>query len=108
MPEQATLHLLAEGDVEVELLTAFLRDFNRAYSSILLFERSLSGFHRSYWPGPVEQFEPDDPTSYITTRDQLRLARVQLASPGFWEFFGALNPLEVLRKYLNDRHSRRQ
>lgn len=38
----------------------------------------------------------------------LFLHRVSLRSPGFWEFFGALNPLEVLRTYLNDRHERRK
>ena len=27
-------------------------------------------------------------------------------SPGFWEFLGSLNPLEVIRRYLNDRHER--
>lgn len=32
----------------------------------------------------------------------------QMNSPGFWEFIGSLNPLEVLRNYLNDRHKRRQ
>ncbi|HEY6551228.1 MAG TPA: hypothetical protein VIY71_08535 [Solirubrobacterales bacterium] len=31
-----------------------------------------------------------------------------LQSPGFWEFVGALNPLEVLRKYLNDHHERKK
>jgi hypothetical protein len=30
------------------------------------------------------------------------VARVELGSPGFWEFAGALNPLEAIRKYLND------
>uniref|UniRef100_UPI001CA36C62 hypothetical protein n=1 Tax=Vibrio cholerae TaxID=666 RepID=UPI001CA36C62 len=29
-------------------------------------------------------------------------------SPGFWEFLGKLNPLEVLRQYLNDRHERKK
>ena len=38
----------------------------------------------------------------------LVVSRVVLRSPGFWEFLGALNPLEVTRKYLNDRHERRK
>jgi hypothetical protein len=37
---------------------------------------------------------------------RLIVSRVVLESPGFWEVFGSLNPLEVLRKYLNDRHER--
>lgn len=44
-------------------------------------------------------FEPDVP---------LVVSRVVLQSPGFWEFLGSLNPLEVTRKYLNDRHERRK
>jgi len=44
-------------------------------------------------------FEPELP---------LVVSRVVLRSPGFWEFLGALNPLEVTRKYLNDRHERRK
>jgi hypothetical protein len=44
----------------------------------------------------------------IATSDPLVVSRVELSSPGFWEFFGSLNPLEVLRKYLNDRHERRK
>jgi len=36
----------------------------------------------------------------------LQLRRVVLQSPGYWEFLGKLNPLEVIRVYLNDRHAR--
>ena len=39
---------------------------------------------------------------------QLVLSAVRLSSPSFWEFLGTLNPLEVVRKYLNDRHERRK
>lgn len=40
--------------------------------------------------------------------DKLRLRSVVIQSPGFWEFLGALNPLETLRKYVNDRHEQRK
>jgi len=33
---------------------------------------------------------------------------VTISSPGFWEFFGKLNPLEVIRQYLTDRHEQRK
>jgi hypothetical protein len=46
--------------------------------------------------------------SPTATADPLVVSRVRLSSPGFWEFFGGLNPFEVLRKYLNDRHERRK
>jgi hypothetical protein len=31
--------------------------------------------------------------------EPLIVTRVLLQSPGFWEFLGSLNPLEVLRRY---------
>jgi len=39
---------------------------------------------------------------------RLRLNRVEILSPGFWEFIGGLNPLQQLREYLKDRHERRK
>jgi len=39
---------------------------------------------------------------------RLEIKRIQIESPGFWEFLGALNPLQQIREYLNDRHRRRQ
>ncbi len=45
--------------------------------------------------------------SLVRHSEQLSLAAVCIQSPGFWEFLGRLNPLEVIREYLNDRHERR-
>src|SRR4051794_21952202 len=47
---------------------------------------------------------PDD----AIAAEPLVVQRVVLESPGIWEFLGTLNPLEVLRKYLNDRHERQK
>ena len=55
------------------------------------------------WPPTAEEV-----ASYTPHAEQLILSAVSLASPGFWEFLGTLNPLEVLRKHLNDRHERRK
>src|SRR2546427_7614918 len=38
----------------------------------------------------------------ILPEDRLQLRAVSFQSPGFWEFLGTLNPLETLRKYLQD------
>jgi hypothetical protein len=38
--------------------------------------------------------------------DTLKINKVNIQSPGFWEFLGALNPLQQIREYLNDRHER--
>ena len=34
--------------------------------------------------------------------------RVNINSPGIWEFLGKLNPLEVVRQYLCDLHERKK
>src|SRR4051794_35010663 len=44
--------------------------------------------------------------AFVPAARRLRVARVVMRSPGFWEFLGALNPLQQLREYLNDRHER--
>ncbi len=55
------------------------------------------------WPPTPETVAP-----VVPPRHRLVLAAVRLESPGFWEFIGAFNPLEVIRQYLNNRHERRQ
>jgi hypothetical protein len=133
MPEQARLRVYGEGDIEVELVAAYLVDLKHAYDSILLFETILDGVWRAAhdFPFPLYPFPLDfdfgwpmprrgtrrigvwppsanEVASYVPRAEQLILSAVSLASPGFWEFLGTLNPLEVLRKYLNDRHERRK
>lgn len=51
---------------------------------------------------------PEEISSLVPRSDQLVLVAVQLSSPGSWYFLGKLNSLEVIRQYLNDRHTRRQ
>jgi hypothetical protein len=131
MPEQARLRVHGQGDVEVELVAAFLGDIKHAYDSVLLFDTTIDGMRRAArdFPFPWYPFALDfgwpsgrrgvrrtrdwPPTaeevaSFVPRAEQLVLSAVSLASPGFWEFLGTLNPLEVLRKYLNDRHERRK
>jgi hypothetical protein len=133
MPEQARLRVYGEGGVEVELVTAYLGDFNHAYASLLLFEATIDGMRRAarefpffphYYPFAwdlalpvprravrrIRDWPPsaDEVVSYIPRAEQLVLSAVSLASPGFWEFLGTLNPFEVFRKYINDRHERKK
>jgi hypothetical protein len=131
MPEQSRLRVHGQGDVEVELVAAFLSDLKHAYDSVLLFDATIDGMRRAArefpfprypfaldfgWPpGPRATRRtrdwpptPEEVASFVPRAEQLVLSAVSLASPGFWEFLGTLNPLEVLRKYLNDRHERRK
>jgi hypothetical protein len=121
------LRVYAIGDIAVKDIVSFLDSFNNAYSgALLLFE---------HWGvlQVTEQIDEDTgrprPTRdtnlqryletqfrFITPEVWLRgqvalherviLRAVRLESPGWWEFLGKLNPLEVLRQYLNDRHER--
>ena len=49
-----------------------------------------------------------EPNSLVPPAERLVLSKVNIQSPGFWEFFGSLNPLNQLREYLKDRHERRK
>jgi hypothetical protein len=44
----------------------------------------------------------------VLPEDRLYLSKIEISSPGWAEIFGALIPMETLRKYLQDRHTRRQ
>lgn len=130
--EKGKLRVHGQGEVEVELITEYLGDLKHAYDSVLVFESVIAGLIRASreipfpwhplgmhigWPlGPrravryVRDWPPtaEEISSLVPHSEQLVLFAVQLSSPGFWEFLGKLNPLEVIRQYLNDRHERRK
>jgi hypothetical protein len=132
MPEQGRLRIHGHGEVEVELVISYLADLKHAYNSIILFESIIDGLERTArdihfsrypfglymdWPvarrrgiGHIREWppRPEEVASFVPASEQLALSAVQLSSPGFWEFLGTLNPLEVLRKAINDRHERRK
>jgi hypothetical protein len=49
-----------------------------------------------------------DINKIVLPSDRLSINKVNIQSPGFWEFFGSLNPLQQMREYLNDRHERKK
>jgi hypothetical protein len=131
--EQVRLRIHGEGEVEVELVAAYLMALKRAYDSILLFESIIDGLNRTAqdvpvparysfgltigWPvarrrglAYIREWPPntEDVASFVLPSEQLVLSAVRLSSPGFWDFLGKLNPLEVMRQYVNDRHERRK
>ena len=122
MPEtrNAILYLPADGGIEALLLRDLLAASNSAHSGFLAFERivrNLAFWNREFapsryrgadwWMYPIWDL-PDLSESFVFGDELLIVTRVELGSPGFWEFLGALNPLEVIRQYLNDRHRRKQ
>ncbi|OJV52972.1 MAG: hypothetical protein BGO31_04250 [Bacteroidetes bacterium 43-16] len=44
----------------------------------------------------------------ILPTERLSISRVNIQSPGFWEFLGSLNPLQQIREYIKDRHERKK
>jgi hypothetical protein len=131
MPEQARLRVYGQGDVEVELVVAYLTELKHAYNSVLLFEATTDGMRRAAhdfpfprypfgldfgWPAPrrvVRRIRDWPPTaeeiaSFVPRAEQLVLCAISLTSPGFWEFLGSLNALDVIRRWLNDNHERRK
>jgi hypothetical protein len=118
-PRDSVLHLPAEGAVEAGLLRDLLAAADDAHSGLIAFDRIV--FRRRYprtpdrelyfqdWiPWYPEWSQREILESWVFLDERLVVRRVQLASPGFWEFLGSLNPLEVIRQYLDDRHRRRQ
>ena len=47
-------------------------------------------------------------TRLILPEDRLIITKVNIQSPGFWEFLGNLNPLQQIREYLKDCHERKK
>jgi len=65
-----------------------------------------------YAPGLTSRhnlLSPEDVRkTMLLPEDVLLIGSVQFESPGFWEFLGTLNPLDQLRKYVQDRHERKK
>jgi hypothetical protein len=61
------------------------------------------------WAYPMfPRVAPSDFEMFVRPDDQLVLRAARLSSPGSWDFLAKLNPLEVIRHFLTDRHERRK
>ena len=100
-PRSGTVGETAEYLQTLEICYRHLYIFNEWIDDLV--EGELTPWHPSFaaWYSP-------QPHTLTTIQTPLRISAVQLQSPGFWEFVGSLNPMEVLRKYLGDRHERRK
>lgn len=115
------LRLHGNGEVFVEDVNKYLNALEYAYNCAYVLDsitQQASELARQYekppiplrnllwgnwWPPNAEKV-----AGLVPDKDRLKLKGVELNSPGFWDFMGTLNPLEVLRQYLNDRHERKK
>jgi len=103
-----TIH--ANGQVPLFWVRMYLGAIESAYNALLFLEEDAGQFvkiasidnayarSQALWKAA---FRPS------SSPGALVLQRVHLESPGTWEFFGKLSPLETLREFLNDRHRRK-
>jgi mannose/fructose/N-acetylgalactosamine-specific phosphotransferase system component IIB len=105
----ATLRVTALRAGNVGEVVDFLAGIAAAYDSLFpMFSRlereatiTRSQAHAPDPSAPVLLLDEPNP-------EPLLIARIQINSPGLWDFLGSLSPLEVLRRYLNDRHERKR
>jgi hypothetical protein len=101
------LRLGSYGYQRLDTVLEFLTAFKSTYDGLTVF----GGLGRDSADSFLQlgRHELDEMLSeYLKDDQHIILQRVELSSPGFWEFLGVLNPLEVIRRYLEDRHRRRQ
>jgi hypothetical protein len=100
---EGRLIIQAEGHVPLRDTLTYLFAVNTLYGSVRAFELLP---HRV-----PEQIKLPPRTLYqfveLPKEDELILSSVRLESPGAWELIGKLNPLEFIRKMINDHHRRK-
>ncbi|RWK64309.1 hypothetical protein [Mesorhizobium sp.] len=117
--EVAILRIKGYGDEPVENVAAFLLALDQAYAGLVQYHFLLDRLYsrgrrlRRYEPrADFDSFQSGQTASWspnvLPPGFRLILKGVRLQSPGFWDFFGKLNPLEVLRNAINDAHERRK
>ena len=117
------LRIYGNGEVFVEDIYQYLRSLEEAYNSAYIFSKIVEEAQEIYnfyegqkppiplinllwinwWPPSGKKVK-----SFVPKSGQLKLVEVELHSPGYWDLLGKLNPLEVIREYLNDRHNRKK
>jgi len=117
LDEIARLRVNCEQLGTVEEVVSYLSDFEDIYNNLYALELFISEekerFERVREAGrgkwtPIKKMKITDPKILVRLDHQLRVNKIHVESPGFWEFAGSLNPLEVIRNYLNDRHERKK
>ena len=128
---RSVLRISSEGGVRLFEVGELLKAIENAYNGTLIFQQTLDSLHRwerglmrfpevprifGVWPsllvagkrGKAVLLTRDSFDSLVSRQHRLVLVRVQLKSPGSWDIAGIGAALEVVRKFLTDRHERRK
>lgn len=122
MPEErARLRVGSYGHRPVFQVQVFLRAIEDSHDGLLTFLNLLdrgADFHGSAPLDPRQalrllQKSPHERpfglvNQVVGPEEHLVVSAVAIASPGFWEFLGALNPLTFINDFLEGRHDRRK
>ena len=122
----------SEGGIRLSDVRKFLVEIEDAYNRVLLLLTLLEDLSRLEWApgtslsrrlrfaeyGPLAvladgqskptHFTKSSVASMVGRSQSLILRSVRLESPGSWNFLGVSDSLEILRKFLKDRHERRK
>lgn len=130
-PARSILVVESEGGIRLSDVRKFLAEIEDAYNRILLFLNLIDSLRLSqltartlplaarfveYGPaalafgGAVKpiHFTKSSVAAMVGKSQLLILKSVHLGSHGNWKLLGVSDSLEVLRKFLNDRHERRK
>lgn len=111
------VHVSRGGSVDEAV--NFLTDIQDAYENLYALNLKIDEAKRTYserneYSWSVRKRKPPalNPTrnfrDLVLPAEKLIIDKVNIESPGAWEFLGALNPLQQIREYLKDRHERRK
>jgi len=92
-------------------LVAFLNELTDVYSKLSFLNFFLKDFIE-YKTKNKLTFEVMEIETYQTNLlpefKNLKIEKMAISSPGFWEVLGSFNPLSQIRDFLNDRHNRKK
>jgi hypothetical protein len=107
--KRVTLRVGSHGHVPLAEFRSLLSMLENAYNGLTFFE-SMDGpamlRYLSAWEHQTLHSSRSRLSLRVPLQEQLVIGSVRLSSPGFLEFLGSLNPLECIRRYLQDRHER--
>jgi hypothetical protein len=112
------LQIHADRAGDVAEIGIYLQRIRSAYNNIYALDLTISTAKGRFGDSARYRFgggkpkislrQIREPELVVLPQERLRLRRIQIQSPGFWEFVGALSPLETVRRYLHDRHERKK